>query len=110
MQFTIPATCKAQTFLINKRGKKTELNFYIFNHSVQLCKLYSIDLIQKHGEMIRYRRWLLAFEVTVIFCLPGTTDEVHYKSNYPLFWLKNEFFVFRIAVQIISIHQQGCCN
>jgi len=29
----------------------------------------------------------LAFEVTVMFCLPGTIDEVHYKSNYPLSWL-----------------------
>jgi len=23
----------------------------------------------------------LPFEVTVMFCLPGTTDEVHYNSN-----------------------------
>jgi hypothetical protein len=37
------------------------------------------------GGLIGYRRWLLAFEVTVIFCLSGTSDEVHYKSNYPLF-------------------------
>jgi len=29
----------------------------------------------------------LAFEVPVMFCLSGTTDEVHYKSNYLLFWL-----------------------
>jgi len=28
-----------------------------------------------------------AFEVTVVFCLSGTTDEFHYKSYYPLFWL-----------------------
>jgi len=30
---------------------------------------------------------VIAFEVTVMFCLPGTAGEVHYKSNYPLFWL-----------------------
>jgi len=29
----------------------------------------------------------LPFEVTVVVCLPGTTDEVCYKSNYTLFWL-----------------------
>jgi len=38
-------------------------------------------------EMMGYRRWLLSFEVTVMFCLPGTADEVHYKSNYPIFGL-----------------------
>jgi len=38
-------------------------------------------------EMIKYGRWLLRFDVIVMFCLPGTTNEVHYKSNYSLFWL-----------------------
>jgi len=27
----------------------------------------------------------VAFDVIVF--LPGTTDEFHYKTNYPLFWL-----------------------
>jgi len=48
-----------------------------------------------NGEMIRYKRWLLPFEVTVMFCLPGTTDEIHHKLNFP------QFFVFRIVVQSV---------
>jgi hypothetical protein len=44
-QLTIPAMYKSQTFLLTKLEKKTELNFYLFNHSVQLCKLYCVELI-----------------------------------------------------------------
>jgi len=50
--------------------------------------------------MIRYGSWLLAFEATVMFCLPGTIEEVHYKSYYQLFWLKNKIS-FGIVVQSI---------
>ena len=28
----------------------------------------------------------------------GTTDEVHYKSNCPLFWLWNDFFFFQNSI------------
>jgi len=45
----------------------------------------ALSELRRLGEMIRYRRWLLPFEV--MFRLPVTTDEVHYKSNYPQFWL-----------------------
>jgi hypothetical protein len=30
-----------------------------------------------------------------MFFLPGTTDEVHYKSNCPLLWLRKECFCFQ---------------
>ena len=39
------------------------------------------------------------FQVTVMFCLSGTNDEVNYKSSYALFWLNNEIFVSRKLVQ-----------
>jgi len=81
-------------FLLTKLRKKTELKFYLFIYLfIYLIILFSCAIyiawneILKLGELVRYRRWLLPFEVTVTFCLPGTTDEVRYKSNYPLFWL-----------------------
>ena len=68
--------------------------------------------IWKLGGMIRYRRWLLSFEVTVMFCLAWNNWwsplQIKLSTILAVKWI----FVFRIAVQsiVISIHQQGCCN
>ena len=41
----------------------------------------------------KIQKVVIAFLVTVMFCLPGTTDAVHYKSNYPLFCCKMNCFL-----------------
>ena len=66
---------------------KTKLKFNICNQSDILCKIYRTEWYMKRVDLMGHRRWLLVFEGTVMFCLIETTNNVHYKSNYPLFWI-----------------------
>ena len=70
------------------------MTFFIYLVILFSCaSCIALNEIWKLGEKIRYRRWLLPFLVTVMFCLPGTTDAVHYRSNYPLFCCKMNCFL-----------------
>jgi len=71
--------------------KIKQWNFYYVFILFSCVSCLVLNEIWKHSEMIGYSRWLLAFEVTVVFCLPGqlmksiTNQIIHYcgcKMNF----------------------------